>query len=311
MQLQLPNLDDRTYADLVEDARAMIPVVYPEWTDHNPTDPGIILIEMLAWLTEMILFRVNQVPEKNIRVFLKLLNGPNGQMHGDLKKAIRQTISDLRKNYRAVTARDFEKLAKDFVPADGKNRVARAHCIPNRKPEKNSSANDPGHISLVNDPGHISLVVVPAVPDGSDTRFKPTAAALQKDLWTYLDEWRLLTIRHHVVGPDYLTLRITAKLWLAEGTKKEDVRKNAKDKIQTFFHPLRSGSYWDGQGWPFGRDVYASEVYQVLQSVSGVDHVTEVTFVDRKEDKIILEDHQLVEVDIKPGSFEIMEREAR
>lgn len=71
MSLPLPNLDDRTYADLVEQAISQIPIEYPEWTDHNPTDTGIILIELLAWLTEMVLYRVNQIPDKNIETFLK------------------------------------------------------------------------------------------------------------------------------------------------------------------------------------------------------------------------------------------------
>lgn len=296
MPLQLPNLDDRTYAELVEDARAIIPVVFPEWTDHNPTDPGIILTEMLAWLTEMILYRVNQVPEKNLHVFLKLLNGHQGEIHEDLQTAIRQTISDLRKNYRAVTPGDYEKLAKAFVPENGENLVVRAHCVPNRNLEKEGSAAAAGHISLV---------VVP-----EDSRTKPTTALLN-GLWEYLDKWRLLTIRHHVVAPDYLPVKIEARIWAAEGARKEDVRKNAVEEIQKFFHPLDSGRYWEGRGWPFGRNVYKSEVYQVLQSISGVDHVTKVTFPEQDKDEIILDDHQLVEFKLEKSNFEIKERETR
>ncbi|MFW5667313.1 MAG: baseplate protein J, partial [Coleofasciculus sp.] len=65
MSLPLPNLDDRTYADLVEEARSLIPIECPEWTDHNPSDTGIILIELFAWLTEMVLYRVNRIPDQN------------------------------------------------------------------------------------------------------------------------------------------------------------------------------------------------------------------------------------------------------
>jgi hypothetical protein len=53
------NLDDRTYADLVAEAISQIAVEYPEWTDYNPSDTGIILIELLAWLTEMTLYRAD------------------------------------------------------------------------------------------------------------------------------------------------------------------------------------------------------------------------------------------------------------
>jgi predicted phage baseplate assembly protein len=76
MALPLPRLDDRTYADLVEEARRLIPSFDPSWTDHNPSDPGITLIELFAWLTEMLLYRMDRVPEAHVRTFLKLLGGP-------------------------------------------------------------------------------------------------------------------------------------------------------------------------------------------------------------------------------------------
>jgi hypothetical protein len=46
-----PNLDDRTYNDIVEEAIRLIPHYCPEWTNHNATDPGIALIELFAWMT--------------------------------------------------------------------------------------------------------------------------------------------------------------------------------------------------------------------------------------------------------------------
>ena len=86
MPLPLPNLDNRTYADLVDEARALIPSLYPDWTNHNPSDPGITLVELLAWLTEMVIYRVDRVPDANKEVFLKLLNGPEWKATGDLRQ---------------------------------------------------------------------------------------------------------------------------------------------------------------------------------------------------------------------------------
>lgn len=68
-----PNLDDRTWRDIVEQARALIPRYTPEWTDHNPSDLGITLIELFAWIAESMIYRLNQVPEKNYVEFLNLL----------------------------------------------------------------------------------------------------------------------------------------------------------------------------------------------------------------------------------------------
>lgn len=68
-----PDLDDRSWQDLVDEMRALIPKYAPQWTDHNPSDLGITLIELFAWLGEGIIFRLNQTPEKNYLAFLNLL----------------------------------------------------------------------------------------------------------------------------------------------------------------------------------------------------------------------------------------------
>jgi hypothetical protein len=72
MPLLLPNLDDRTWADLADEGRSLIPVYGPEWTDHNASDPGITVIELLAWITEMDLYRLNQVTDAERLRFLAL-----------------------------------------------------------------------------------------------------------------------------------------------------------------------------------------------------------------------------------------------
>jgi Baseplate J-like protein len=76
MPLQIPNLDDRRYQDLLDEAVARIPVHNPEWTNFNRSDPGVTLIEVFAFLTENLLYRSNQIPERNRRKFLTLLGVP-------------------------------------------------------------------------------------------------------------------------------------------------------------------------------------------------------------------------------------------
>lgn len=74
MPLPAPNLDDlRFQKDLVDEARRRIIHYCPEWTDYNLSDPGITLIELFAWMTEMIVYRLNRVPEKNYIKFMELL----------------------------------------------------------------------------------------------------------------------------------------------------------------------------------------------------------------------------------------------
>ena len=73
MPLVAPNLDDRRYDDLVAQARSLIPRYLPEWTNHNDADPGITLLQLFAWFTDLLVYRVNQTPELSFVKFLQLL----------------------------------------------------------------------------------------------------------------------------------------------------------------------------------------------------------------------------------------------
>ncbi len=66
-------LDDRTFQDLVNEARLRLSQRCPEWSEHNVSDPGITLVELFAWLTEAIIYRLNRVPEKLHVTLLNLL----------------------------------------------------------------------------------------------------------------------------------------------------------------------------------------------------------------------------------------------
>ena len=73
--MRLPDieLDDRRFQDLVSEARMRIARACPEWTEHNVSDPGITLIELFAWMTEMTIYRLNRVPDKLHVALLELL----------------------------------------------------------------------------------------------------------------------------------------------------------------------------------------------------------------------------------------------
>jgi predicted phage baseplate assembly protein len=73
MTLPLPNLDDRRFQDLVDDAKRMVQQRCPEWSDHNVSDPGVTLIETFAFMVDQLLFRLNRVPDKLYLAFLDLI----------------------------------------------------------------------------------------------------------------------------------------------------------------------------------------------------------------------------------------------
>ena len=73
MGLPAPNLDDRRFQDLVDDAKRQVQQKCPEWSDHNVHDPGVTMIELFAWMTDQLLYRLNRVPDLNYVRFLELI----------------------------------------------------------------------------------------------------------------------------------------------------------------------------------------------------------------------------------------------
>jgi predicted phage baseplate assembly protein len=73
----IPQIDDRRYDSLLAEVRTRIARYTPEWTpvwtDVNDSDPGITMVQVFAWLAEMLTYRMSQVPELNYIKFLQLL----------------------------------------------------------------------------------------------------------------------------------------------------------------------------------------------------------------------------------------------
>jgi hypothetical protein len=271
MPLSLPNLDDRTYNDLVAEALNLIPTYAPEWTNHNPADPGITLIEMFAHITEMLLYRQNRITQQNIQMFLRLLNGSEWQPGTDLQDDIRQSVLQLRQHQRAITCDDFEELARAAHPD-----VTRTHCVPRRDLTLLDSSE-----RYVDRPEHISIVVVPKAVNNTIPQPEPS---LLITVSNYLEPRRLLTTRVHIVAPRFLSIRVRLRLQLKRDAQPQQVETQAIAALQQFFHPLEGGE--ERQGWKFGRSVYVSEIYSLLNRVPGVNYVEKID----NQDEILIND---------------------
>ena len=73
MGLDVPDLDDVTFEELREDALKRLPVLAPEWTDHNVHDPGVTILELLAWLVETYGYQLDQITDEHRLKYLDLV----------------------------------------------------------------------------------------------------------------------------------------------------------------------------------------------------------------------------------------------
>jgi len=97
--LPLPRLDVRTFDQLVAEGQALLPLYAPTWTDYNVHDPGITLLELLAWLSEMGFYRLDRTPAASLRAFLRLAGA------GDIRAArAADTVLAARLNPPATSA---------------------------------------------------------------------------------------------------------------------------------------------------------------------------------------------------------------
>jgi len=273
MPLQLPNLDNRTYDDLVEEALALVPTLSPEWTNFNASDPGITLVELFAYLTEILIYRLNRVTDENTAKFLKLLNGPDvPPPAGDLREQIRTTVLGIRERYRAVTADDYEFLStntfNDSLAQSGSTlpQVARAHCVPRRNLDSGQESD-----RLTERPEHVSVVILPQISDPKNLNPQPSQELIDA-LFAFLDQRRILTTRIHVTGPVYVPVNVELVVARKPDVLEGDVQTAIQEQLAEFLAPLPSDTT---KGWPFGRDVFVSEIYDLLEQIPGVDFVTD------------------------------------
>jgi hypothetical protein len=79
-----------------------------------------------------------------------------------------------------------------------------------------------------------------------------------------------------VIPPDYVKVSVIATVVPMDGFRDDSlVRDNVIKKLNGFLHPIKGGE--DGKGWPIGRAVYVSELYNLIEHVEGVNCVIKLS----------------------------------
>ena len=160
---------------------------------------------------------------------------------------------------RAVSLKDYELLA---VRTPG-TQVARVTARGNLHPS----------FPCLQAPGMITVIVLPFLPQGRPV----PSPGLLATVGAYLRRRRVVGTRVEVVGPTYLDLSVQAEVQALAGVNKAALQNAVVAALNRFLDPLVGGP--DGTGWPFGRDVYRSEIMRVIDEVSGVDYVASLELI--------------------------------
>ncbi|HSM58123.1 MAG TPA: hypothetical protein VK879_18345, partial [Candidatus Sulfomarinibacteraceae bacterium] len=174
----------------------------------------------------------------------------------------------LRSRERAVTEADFEFLTRQALRDTGWDRH-RVKCLQPR----------PSRESRVI-PGQIYVLIIPHIAD-AERLLRPTQEDLElkrdetyERLVAYLNQRRLLTSRLDIREPVYHWVAVRAAVRADASTNHARVEDAVLDRLYRFLNPLVGGP--DGKGWPFGRNLVISDVYQALQGVPGVEFLSKV-----------------------------------
>lgn len=186
--------------------------------------------------------------------------GRGGMAAESIDDAKKRAKKDFRTRYRAITSNDYERIAL-FTPG---LRVARAKAIPNYNPD---------FPCITNFVGAVTVVVVPYAREGTVTPIP--GDGFINSIFKHLDKHRLITTDLHVIGPAYVKVSVKCKVSVKKRNSQAEVSKRVQKALEIFLDPLNGGN--NGKGWPFGRSVYPSEIYQIIDKVEGVDYATGVS----------------------------------
>lgn len=75
MSFELPDLDPAPAEQLLNELIRRVPFVAPDWTDHNESDPGITLLQLLSWAGEALSYQACAIPAETYRNMLRWLLG--------------------------------------------------------------------------------------------------------------------------------------------------------------------------------------------------------------------------------------------
>lgn len=198
------------------------------------------------------------------------VRGAGGQDEEPVEAAKLRAPQLLRTRDRAITAEDYEFLARDAAPG-----IAKVRCLPAYVDKTRGPWTFAG---LVRAPGNVQVLVVPEA-EFRVARPEPSVALVHQVI-SVLDAARDVTAALRVSGPRYLAIKVFVRAKVFPGavsgghTTVPDVEAEIRRRITEFLHPTRGGN--TGEGWEIGQNLYASDVYRAIKPGDHIGYISEL-----------------------------------
>lgn len=265
-----------TYDELLREALSRIPAHAPSWTNHNASDPGITLVELLAYYTEVLAYRALRITPDARLNFLRLLKGPAwdgwqaliGQPVKRLDEALQQALAGLAVPGCLASLADFEQAAlqacHEALAAPTPVRVAAVAGADLRRPHPPRDEDEAASMA-----GDISVVLAPEA-DLPPQALKDLCATVQERLQPRCQ----LTTRVHVMAPVVLHAFVSCRIALQEGERLPMVVARIDQALQDVYGPRTADDDAPpGPLHPLGQKLYISDLIEAVASVEGVDWI--------------------------------------
>ena len=118
-------------------------------------------------------------------------------------------------------------------------------------------------------------VVIVVVPHGLMKKPPLPSKGFKDTVCNHLDKHRLITTDIEIQNPEYIQISVNATVKTKGEFSPDSVRKRCITELDKFLSPIKKEA--GDKEWPFGRTVYRSEAYEVLEDVEGVDSVMRLT----------------------------------
>jgi len=254
MPIQLPNLDDRNYDQLLRETESLIARYFPEYSDIGPADPAMAVNELFCYLFDVVSYQINRITPETRRNFAALIGIPKNEALSP-EESVGLALSKLSRQNRAITPTDIGTLVLEVSKVICSAPVQRVQILPGER---------------------VRVYILQPAPKGSAAKRREQEAVRSRDLqrlYSYLRSCSAIGTHLTVEPTPCLDVCIYADVVKRRDSTmtNDSLIAVIQEKIRKYFDPLIGGEA--GKGIEYDRPLTKGDVYEQIEGTPGVDYV--------------------------------------